>query len=258
LTAVGRRRLRRHEGELGDEVSNRVGDFDALHVDHHIGRARRGTGARRRPVTARRRSQEGALDHCGSLGQSALAREFCRGEDLRVQVGIASHGRSFARSSTLRAWKASGHDELPGRQPSAGHESNMGAARGSRNGHGGIAAARRAPLGAAAVVFDAVGFPSGGGASLTAKRMKTAMRVIQGFSATILPSFMTYTGVPCRRATLRASLAARRSERPTALENALGLMARDFAVMGPAPTRSVYRGSYRTRSDARFLACGSE
>ena len=36
--------------------------------------------------------------------------------------------------------------------PSAGHESNVGAARGSRNGHGGIAAVRRAPLSAAAGV----------------------------------------------------------------------------------------------------------
>ena len=45
--------------------------------------------------------------------------------------------------------------------------------------------------------------------------------IFQGFSATTLPFFKTYIGVPCMRALLRATLAARRRARPTAAENSL-------------------------------------
>jgi hypothetical protein len=45
-----------------------------------------------------------------------------------------------------------------------------------------------------------------------------------GFSATTLPFFQKYMGVPCMRATLRAVLAARRIPRPTPAAKLSGLL----------------------------------
>ena len=59
-----------------------------------------------------------------------------------------------------------------------------------------------------------------------------------GFSATTLPFFITYTGVPCMRAIRRASLADRLKDRPTALEKSscFGFDALVFTVLASCRT----------------------
>ena len=70
-----------------------------------------------------------------------------------------------------------------------------------------------------------------------ARRSPRAMaRLPYGFSATTLPFFQKYTGVPCMRATLRAVFAARRIPRPTPaakLSGFLGVLR--FVVMVRVP-----------------------
>jgi len=69
-----------------------------------------------------------------------------------------------------------------------------------------------------------------------------------GFSATTLPFFQTYTGVPCTRAVLRAALAARRSARPTASENSLLVCSLGFRFTAIFPITLRFYPSYHTRS----------
>ena len=68
--------------------------------------------------------------------------------------------------------------------------------------------------------------------------------LLYGFSATTLPFFQKYMGVPCMRATLRAVLAARRIPRPTPAAKLSGffrvlrLVVMDCVPVTAAPIRS--------------------
>jgi hypothetical protein len=60
--------------------------------------------------------------------------------------------------------------------------------------------------------------------------LRAMSRLPYGFSATTLPFFQKYMGVPCMRATLRAVFAARRIPRPTPAAKLSGSL-RFFCVL---------------------------
>ena len=73
---------------------------------------------------------------------------------------------------------------------------------------------------------------------------------LYGFSATTLPFFQKYTGVPCMRAILRAVLAERRKPRPTPAEKLSGFFGvLRFVIMGRALAISAMDRSCRTVSN---------
>jgi len=63
-------------------------------------------------------------------------------------------------------------------------------------------------------------------------RIGESSELAYGFSAGTLPYFQMEIGVPCMRAVLRATLAARRKARPTLAENSLPVCGLAFLFNG--------------------------